>query len=169
MPDTEEKKLPNELPFVNDQSDDDDRELVALGYKPSFKREFTNLATVRLSSIPACLYGLINCVDIYRSVLPLVSWYSGESLGSLGCATLTAALRIGIDRVYVPVSLLLLTFHCCLGVRHLFVPSYLAHRSLRVILYPKVTWCWILGASMCFTLGSSIAEIVSAYPTCGGL
>ncbi|EEB87772.1 hypothetical protein MPER_14741, partial [Moniliophthora perniciosa FA553] len=33
----------------------------------------------------------------------------------------------------------------------------------------KVTWCWILGASMCFTLGSSIAEIVSAYPTCGGL
>jgi len=27
-------------------TDDDDRELVALGYKPSFKREFTNLATV---------------------------------------------------------------------------------------------------------------------------
>jgi len=27
--------------------DDDDRELVALGYKPSFKREFSNLATVR--------------------------------------------------------------------------------------------------------------------------
>ncbi|KAI0284100.1 hypothetical protein BC826DRAFT_920060, partial [Russula brevipes] len=31
------------------------------------------------------------------------------------------------------------------------------------------TWCWILGATMCFTLGSSIAEIVSAFPTCGGL
>ena len=30
-----------------DTSDEDDRELVALGYKPSFKREFTNLATVR--------------------------------------------------------------------------------------------------------------------------
>jgi hypothetical protein len=28
-------------------TDEDDRELVALGYKPSFKREFTNLATVR--------------------------------------------------------------------------------------------------------------------------
>ena len=27
---------------------DDDRELAALGYKPSFKREFSNLATVRL-------------------------------------------------------------------------------------------------------------------------
>ena len=26
--------------------DDDDRELVALGYVPSFKREFSNLATV---------------------------------------------------------------------------------------------------------------------------
>ncbi len=25
---------------------DDDKELVALGYKPSFKREFSNLATV---------------------------------------------------------------------------------------------------------------------------
>ena len=33
----------------------------------------------------------------------------------------------------------------------------------------QVTWCWILGAAMCFTLGASIAEIVSAYPTCGGL
>ena len=29
-----------------DTTDEDDRELVALGYKPSFKREFTNLATV---------------------------------------------------------------------------------------------------------------------------
>lgn len=28
-------------------TDDDDKELEALGYVPSFKREFTNLATVR--------------------------------------------------------------------------------------------------------------------------
>jgi hypothetical protein len=28
--------------------DDDDRELEALGYVPSFKREFSNLATVRV-------------------------------------------------------------------------------------------------------------------------
>ncbi|KAG1763809.1 hypothetical protein EV702DRAFT_1205389 [Suillus placidus] len=34
----------------------------------------------------------------------------------------------------------------------------------------SVTWCWLLGSfTMCFTLGSSIAEIVSAFPTCGGL
>ena len=52
----------------------------------------------------------------------------------------------------------------------------------------QVTWCWLLGAVMCFTLsayllhsihvwkptpsfcvGTSIAEIVSAFPTCGGL
>ena len=52
----------------------------------------------------------------------------------------------------------------------------------------QVTWCWLLGAVMCFTLGAysfhpthvlkltpsfdagtSIAEIVSAFPTCGGL
>ena len=31
--------------YVRD-SDDSDKELVALGYQPSFKREFTNLATV---------------------------------------------------------------------------------------------------------------------------
>ena len=29
-----------------DAHDEDDKELVALGYKPSFKREFSNLATV---------------------------------------------------------------------------------------------------------------------------
>ena len=29
-----------------DIHDEDDKELVALGYKPSFKREFSNLATV---------------------------------------------------------------------------------------------------------------------------
>ncbi|KAF8317854.1 amino acid permease [Clavulina sp. PMI_390] len=32
-----------------------------------------------------------------------------------------------------------------------------------------VVWCWILGSCMCFTLGTSIAEIVSAFPTAGGL
>jgi len=34
-----------------DLSDDDDRELVALGYVPSFKREFSNLATVSFCRI----------------------------------------------------------------------------------------------------------------------
>jgi hypothetical protein len=33
----------------------------------------------------------------------------------------------------------------------------------------QVTWCWILGAVMCFALAASIAEIVSAFPTSGGL
>lgn len=36
-------------PSVTNQSlstNDDDKELVALGYEPSFKREFSNLATV---------------------------------------------------------------------------------------------------------------------------
>jgi len=30
-------------------------------------------------------------------------------------------------------------------------------------------WCWFLGATMCCTIGASIAELVSAYPTSGGL
>jgi hypothetical protein len=33
-------------PPINFVHDDDDKELVALGYVPSFKREFSNLATV---------------------------------------------------------------------------------------------------------------------------
>ncbi|GAA5867997.1 hypothetical protein JCM8547_000777 [Rhodosporidiobolus lusitaniae] len=32
-----------------------------------------------------------------------------------------------------------------------------------------VVWCWFLGTIMCFCLGTSIAELVSAYPTNGGL
>ena len=36
-----------------DSANNDDKELVALGYKPSFKREFTNLATV---SLPKMLF-----------------------------------------------------------------------------------------------------------------
>jgi hypothetical protein len=39
----------DEKPF--DAAANDDRVLLALGYKPSFKREFTNLATVFL---PKC-------------------------------------------------------------------------------------------------------------------
>ena len=34
-----------------DTVNNDDKELVALGYKPSFKREFTNLATVHSSKM----------------------------------------------------------------------------------------------------------------------
>lgn len=40
-------------PSTIELSDEDDKELVALGYKPSFKREFTNLATVRSSCLTA--------------------------------------------------------------------------------------------------------------------
>jgi len=45
----DEKKVVEEKTSTNasvDTVDEDDAELVALGYKPSFKREFTNLATV---------------------------------------------------------------------------------------------------------------------------
>ncbi|KAG6911061.1 hypothetical protein DXG01_004576 [Tephrocybe rancida] len=87
-------------------ADEDDKELVALGYKPSFKREFSNLATI---SFAFSIMGLCSSI----------------------ATTFNTPLLLG-----GPAS---------------------------------VTWCWILGATMCFTLGSSIAEIVSAFPTCGGL
>jgi amino acid transporter len=41
--------------------------------------------------------------------------------------------------------------------------------NFELILATQVTWCWILGTVMCFALAASIAEIVSAYPTSGGL
>jgi hypothetical protein len=44
-----EKKPFNTI--VSTTIDDDDRELEALGYKPSFKREFSNLATVCFSPV----------------------------------------------------------------------------------------------------------------------
>ncbi|KIM41772.1 hypothetical protein M413DRAFT_71244 [Hebeloma cylindrosporum] len=101
MSDVDEKRS-----FSLDTTDEDDRELVALGYKPSFKREFTNLATI---SFAFSIMGLCSSI----------------------ATTFNTPLLLG-----GPAS---------------------------------VVWCWILGASMCFTLGASIAEIVSAYPTCGGL
>ncbi|KAH9894022.1 APC amino acid permease [Cubamyces lactineus] len=86
-------------------SGDDDR-LLEIGYVPSFKREFSNIATI---SFAFSIMGLCSSV----------------------ATTFNSPLFLG-----GPAS---------------------------------VTWCWILGATMCFTLGASIAEIVSAFPTCGGL
>ncbi|KAH9837778.1 APC amino acid permease [Rhodofomes roseus] len=90
----------------NGSTDDDDRLLEEFGYVPSFRREFSNLATI---SFAFSIMGLCSSV----------------------ATTFNTPLLTG-----GPAS---------------------------------VTWCWILGACMCFTLGSSIAEIVSAFPTCGGL
>ncbi|KAF9221698.1 APC amino acid permease [Gyrodon lividus] len=86
--------------------DDDDLNLEVLGYKPSFRREFSNLATI---SFAFSIMGLCSSI----------------------ATTFNTPLLLG-----GPAS---------------------------------VTWCWLLGSCMCFTLGSSIAEIVSAFPTCGGL
>ncbi|KAI0327342.1 APC amino acid permease [Cubamyces sp. BRFM 1775] len=88
----------------SDSGDDD--KLLEIGYVPSFKREFSNIATI---SFAFSIMGLCSSV----------------------ATTFNSPLFLG-----GPAS---------------------------------VTWCWILGATMCFTLGASIAEIVSAFPTCGGL
>lgn len=44
----DEKQIVETDTTTVDTNDEDDKELVALGYKPSFKREFTNIATVRI-------------------------------------------------------------------------------------------------------------------------
>lgn len=30
-------------------------------------------------------------------------------------------------------------------------------------------WCWLIGSVMALAIGSSVAELVSAYPTAGGM
>lgn len=71
----DEKKIEQEgtQVAVLEPTDADDQELVALGYKPSFKREFTNLATVRLSTLAEEKQGVLT-VLLFRSVLRSVSW-----------------------------------------------------------------------------------------------
>ncbi|KAH9920860.1 APC amino acid permease [Epithele typhae] len=90
----------------SDGSTDDDNKLLEIGYVPSFKREFSNIATI---SFAFSIMGLCSSI----------------------ATTFNTPLLLG-------------------------GPS-------------SVTWCWILGATMCLMLGASIAEIVSAFPTCGGL
>ncbi|KAF8608434.1 APC amino acid permease [Ceratobasidium sp. AG-I] len=103
---TGDKKYGADIPVHHDIDNDDDAELLALGYVPSFKREFTNIATI---SFAFSIMGMCSSI----------------------ATTFNTPLLLG-------------------------GPS-------------SVVWCWILGASMCFTLGASIAEIVSAFPTAGGL
>ncbi|KAI0651168.1 APC amino acid permease [Trametes meyenii] len=104
----EKKDAQADTRSIGSNSDDsgDDNKLLEIGYVPSFKREFSNIATI---SFAFSIMGLCSSV----------------------ATTFNSPLLLG-----GPAS---------------------------------VTWCWILGATMCFTLGASIAEIVSAFPTCGGL
>ena len=59
---------------LSGSANNDDEELLALGYRPSFKREFTNLATV---SLPKCKNLSRHPLTTLspRSALRLVSWY----------------------------------------------------------------------------------------------
>lgn len=84
----------------------DDAGLRALGYVPSFRREFSNLATI---SFAFSIMGVCSSI----------------------ASTFNTPLLLG-----GPAS---------------------------------VTWCWLLGATNCLALASSVAEIASAYPSCGGL
>ncbi|GJJ09317.1 hypothetical protein Clacol_003539 [Clathrus columnatus] len=118
-----QSQLHSPLSSTTGYVDEDDIQLAAQGYTPSFKREFSNLATI---SFAFSIMGLCSSV----------------------ATTFNTPLLFG-------------------------GPS-------------SVVWCWILGkvsgnsfcrygltehlwpgATMCFTLGTSIAELVSAYPTSG--
>ncbi|KAG9315623.1 amino acid permease [Chiua virens] len=89
---------------IDDRQDDD--AIRALGYVPSFQRDFSVLATI------------------------------GFAFGGFGvCASIAITLN---------------------------TPMLLGGPA-------SVTWCWLLGGVNSIALASSVAEIISAYPTCGGL
>jgi len=89
-----------------DTQQQDDEGLRALGYVPTFRREFSNLSTISFA-------------------------FSVMGVCSSIASTFNTPLLLG-----GPAS---------------------------------VTWCWFIGSINCLALASSIAEVVSAYPTCGGL
>ncbi|KAG9013706.1 hypothetical protein FRB94_001268 [Tulasnella sp. JGI-2019a] len=86
---------------------DDDAALARLGYKPTFKREFTNISTISFA------FSIMGMCSSIATTFDTPMLYGGGPASAV--------------------------------------------------------WCWILGACMCLTLGASIAELVSAYPTAGGL
>ena len=133
---------------------DDDRKLEELGYVPSFKREFSNLATVRCRFSRAFPH-LHLTKPVHRLALRSASWYFlrpepkkfGRSPGRvLGC----------LLRCIDVVQYALVTWGSILGLSG-YVMAVIATHVHAIIRFPpieQVTWCWLLGATMCFTLGT---------------
>lgn len=96
-----------------DSTLEDDRILQEIGYVPSFKREFSNLATVRPLFPPG---------DVFA------------------------------DKPDRQISFAFSIMGLCSSIATTFnTPLLLGGPS-------TVTWCWILGACMCFTLGAFSAH-----------
>ena len=66
--------MPDNEYGTTDYKDEDDKKLEAMGYVPSFKREFSNLATVRG---PYPFFGRVTYGSRpFRSALPSALWYA---------------------------------------------------------------------------------------------
>ncbi|TFY72191.1 hypothetical protein EVG20_g808 [Dentipellis fragilis] len=107
---------------------DDDRNLEALGYVPSFKREFSNLATI---SFAFSIMGL--CSSVATTFNTPLTLGGPSSVRDSSLSHLIALIIISVD-----------------DLGHLVLDPWRVH-----VLYLRP--------------GASIAEIVSAFPTCGGL
>ncbi|KAM0750720.1 amino acid transporter [Meredithblackwellia eburnea MCA 4105] len=93
-------------PITEVPEDQDEVELLKLGYRQEFKREFTRLSTISFA------FAIMGATSSIASTFNTPLLYGGPA---------------------------------------------------------SVVWCWFFGTFGCFTLGTSIAEIVSAYPTDGGM
>jgi len=166
------------------ETDDDDKKLQSLGYVPSFKREFSNLATVRGLLPFFRRHFLMGDRILHRLALPLASW----------CALSYLLCDHSYTNTNHPIGSLLVSRHhvqypAALGGPFVSMSTNTYRRasmipSIGVLLIGDLvldSWSnhvfhfrWVVSFSappysLSHVTGSSIAEIVSAFPTCGGL
>ena len=135
---------------------DDDRKLEELGYVPSFKREFSNLATVRCRFSRAFPRPHLT-KPVHRLALRSASWYflrPEPKKISRSSGRVPGCLLQCLDDVQYA----LVTRGSIFGLSGyvMAVIATHAHAVIRFSPIEQVTWCWLLGATMCFTLGTPL-------------
>ena len=164
--------------------DDDDKKLESLGYVPSFKREFSNLATVRDRHLIFPSFSLLSfCNASCYYTDQLCVQYHGVSFLNLYAMNLT----LSTDRAFAHLSQLHSIPRCSWEALRQYVNNRMHmvfYDSIRVIPFRRrgagflEPSCVLLSVghplspsalSTDHFTGTSIAEIVSAFPTCGGL
>ena len=163
------------------ETDDDDRKLESLGYVPSFKREFSNLATVRGLFPFFRLHFLMGDRFLHRLALPLALWcalpyllcdhsYTNYLIGSLLFSRHHVQYPAALGGPFVSTSTNTYSSSMIPSIGVLLIGDLVLDSWSNHVFHFR--WAVPLSAPpypLSLVTGSSIAEIVSAFPTCGGL
>ncbi|KIW04572.1 uncharacterized protein PV09_04322 [Verruconis gallopava] len=91
-------------------------------------------------------------------------------LDELGEADRILAERFGYKPVFKREFGYLSTFSFAVSISGLFATTATTYiYPLYAGGLPSVVWCWLISGAGCLCIAFSVAELVSAYPTCGGL